>query len=242
MSEEPKITHMGEEKISGGGGGLKKTLIWLVPLVVVVAVIIIFVLSGGDDEIDSEYFELVARANTEFNRENYEQARELYMEAMDKRPDDPVSERRISMIDSLLALQEQPVEDSLVAVSAEEESVPVVEEEATAEDIQPIEEESAAADEAENTGEPAKKEPAKEEKVAPRYKYHIVVGSFENRTNAINYSEKLKGQGVDSKTIPIMDGKMTAVTYGSFNNKDEAVRELRRVQREFEKGAWLLEQ
>lgn len=235
MSEEPKITHMGEENISGGGG-LKKTLIWLVPLVVVVAVVIIFILSGGDDDIDSEYYELVARANTEFNRENYEQARELYMQAMDKRPGDPVSERRISMIDSLMALQEQPVEDSLVAVGAEEESVPVVEEEATAEDIQSAEEKSGAA------AEPVKKEPAKEEKVAPRYKYHIVVGSFENRTNAINYSEKLKSQGVDSKTIPIMGGKMTAVTYGSFNNKDEAVRELRRVQREFEKGAWLLEQ
>jgi len=240
MSDEPKMTHMGEEKISGGGGGLKRTLIWLVPLVVIVAVVIIFVVSGGDDEIDSEYFELVARANTEFNRENYEQARELYMQAMDKRPNDPVSERRISMIDSLMALQEQSVEDSLVAVGAEEESVPVVEEEATAEDIQPAEEESAAAEP--ETKESVKKEPAQEEKVAPRYKYHIVVGSFENRTNAINYSEKLKGQGVDSKTIPIMDGKMTAVTYGSFNNKEEAVRELRRVQREFEKGAWLLEQ
>ncbi|MFO7915449.1 MAG: SPOR domain-containing protein [Candidatus Krumholzibacteriales bacterium] len=237
MSEDPKITHMGEGDISGGGG-LKKTLIWLVPLVVVIAVVIIFVLSGGDDEIDSEYYELVARANTEFNRENYEQARELYMEAMESQPDDPVSGRRIAMIDSILAVPEQPGRDS---TAAEVESIPVVEEETAAEDIPPAEEETAAGAETE-AREPVEKEPEQEKAVAPRYKYHIVVGSFENRTNATNFSKKLIERGVDSKTIPIMDGKMTAVTYGSFNNKDEAVRELRRVQREFEKGAWLLEQ
>ena len=74
------------------------------------------------------------------------------------------------------------------------------------------------------------------------YKFHVIVGAFGVESNAVALSNKLKAQGYQSKTLPIRDGTMTAVTCGSFRTKDEAVVELRRIQREYDKNAWILEE
>ena len=239
MVEEPKIGKMGEEEIPVRGGGLKKVLLWVVPLVIVVAVVLVFILSGGDEEAESQYYELVARGNTAFNRENYEEAKDLYVQALEVRPDDEVSTRRIAVIDSIMALPEQEGEEAPETVVEEIRKEPAAEEEIREEDTPPVEEVSES--DKPEPEKPVKKDSMEKKKAAVEYKYHIIVGAFENMDNALKYSRKLKERGVDSRTVPISGGKMTAVTYGSFNNKEEAVRELRRVQREVDRNAWLLE-
>lgn len=235
MNKEPQFDNMGEEDIPGKRGSLRKVLMWVVPLVVVLAVVLVFVLSGGDE--DDRYYELVGKANTAFNQQSYQEARELYMEALGIEPEDERVAGRIAVIDSIMATPEETEADTAEA-EAEEEPEPSVEEVISGEQEREAEEPSPAAEP--ETGKKAEKEPAPEKSTAADYNYHIVVGAFEIKSNAINYSRKLREKGIDSRTIPIMEGKMTAVTYGSFNDREEAFRQLRRVQSEFEKNAWIL--
>jgi len=233
MNEEPQFGKMGEEDIPGKRGNLRKVLMWVVPLVVVLAVVFVFVFSGGDG--DDRYYELVGQANTAFNRESYQEARELYMEALGINPDDERVTGRIAVIDSIMAMPEEAAEDTTEAVSEEEQAV----EEVVPEKHEREAEKPSPTAEPE-TGKKAEKETTPAKSTASDYNYHIVVGAFEIKSNAINYSRKLREKGIDSRTIPIMDGKMTAVTYGSFNDREEAFRQLQRVQSEFEKNAWIL--
>lgn len=70
--------------------------------------------------------------------------------------------------------------------------------------------------------------------------YHIVVGCFENPSNAEQLVKKLKGQGYDAKEFGKI-GRLKAVSAGNYSNRDEAVKELRKVQGSIEPEAWILE-
>ncbi|MGM0530597.1 MAG: SPOR domain-containing protein [Bacteroidota bacterium] len=70
-------------------------------------------------------------------------------------------------------------------------------------------------------------------------KYFIVAGSFEKRDNAVNFLKKLQDDGYDSEMIGERNG-MHAVSYASFENKDEAQKELQRLRNEEGVQAWLL--
>ena len=70
-------------------------------------------------------------------------------------------------------------------------------------------------------------------------KYYIVAGSFENRENAVNFRQKLRSQGYDSEMIGERNG-MHAVSYASFENKNQAKKELQKLRNEEGVQAWLL--
>ena len=70
-------------------------------------------------------------------------------------------------------------------------------------------------------------------------KYYIVAGSFKKRENAVNFRQELQNQGYNSEMIGERNG-MHAVSYASFNNKNQAQRELQRLRNEEGVQAWLL--
>lgn len=74
------------------------------------------------------------------------------------------------------------------------------------------------------------------------YRFHVIVGAFGSRANAVELRDELVAKGLSSTIIPIRDGTLNAVTYSSFKTKEEALVGLRRVQREYDKNAWILEQ
>ena len=69
--------------------------------------------------------------------------------------------------------------------------------------------------------------------------YHIIIGSFENTTNAQQLSDKLKASGLDSRMIESTQG-MYRVSMAAYVDKQEALQKLYKVREETNPGAWLL--
>ncbi|GEM_PF-888207 len=69
-------------------------------------------------------------------------------------------------------------------------------------------------------------------------KYYLVAGSFKNKENAVHFHQKLLDQGYQAEIIDERDG-MHAVSYSSFQNKEKARAELRRLRQQGH-TAWLL--
>lgn len=228
MRDDISFDEVDDRNTSRGANNLKKVLVWIVGLVVVVAAVYFFVLrGGGDEESSGRYNTIISEANAAYNQGKYYQARELYARALTHKPEDELAARRIVMVDSILAAAETIPEDTLQQEPEKQEVAQIdspVEEEAPA--VKPVTHDTEVED---------------EEADVPSYKFHVIVGSFEVESNAVNLSNELKASGINSTTIPILDGRMTAVTYNSFETKEEAVVELRRVQREYDKDAWILE-
>jgi nucleoid DNA-binding protein len=70
-------------------------------------------------------------------------------------------------------------------------------------------------------------------------KFYIVAGMFSNRTNATNYVNTLKAEGHDA----VMFGprnNLYGVSFGSYESRDAALRELERIKKNFNPQAWLL--
>jgi nucleoid DNA-binding protein len=70
-------------------------------------------------------------------------------------------------------------------------------------------------------------------------KYYIVAGSFKKRENAVSFREKLVEQGYNAEMIGERNG-MHAVSYASFQNKNQAQAELRKLRNQDGLSAWLL--
>lgn len=226
--------------VETSGGGMKKTIIWVLLIVVVLAVVVVTYVtrkSGADEE---EYIALIDRANTALAMEQLMEAKRNYMAAQIIKPDERLPRDKITLIDSLLALGETVPADTSMESIETEELEPEQGEKLVTEGEQAAPEGMKA--EKSPPPHPSKKTGAEEKEwESPHtFSYHIVVGSFSVKSNAVNYSEKLKAKGIDSKVIPIHDGKMNVVTYGSFKTEEEARRELRKVQAEFNKDAWVL--
>lgn len=72
------------------------------------------------------------------------------------------------------------------------------------------------------------------------YPYHIVVGCFEVDRNATNYHAKIKNNySEQSRSIPILNGRMDAITYKSYKTLTDAYRALPEAQK-IETNAWVL--
>jgi hypothetical protein len=220
----------------GGGVNIKKILIWVVPIVVVIAAVYIFVFDRGDGENQTEYNTIVSEANLSFSQGKYHQAKYLYGRALNHKPEDGLAARRIVMIDSILVSEKTVPEDTLQQEPEKPKS------DKTDEPVEKV----AAVDEPVVT---EKEEPAisateaKEETIdLSSYKFHVIVGCFGVKSNAVQLSNKLKAEGLNSATHLIRDGSITAVSYNSFKTKAEAVVELRRVQNNYDKNAWILEE
>ncbi|MFC3196824.1 SPOR domain-containing protein [Parapedobacter deserti] len=74
----------------------------------------------------------------------------------------------------------------------------------------------------------------------PSVTYEIIVGSFATMAQAKKYVTEMKAKGYDLQAIDSrMPGNRKKISWGSFTTEEEAYRELARVQKTFEPGAWI---
>lgn len=76
---------------------------------------------------------------------------------------------------------------------------------------------------------------------AKRGKYHLVAGAFRNQENAHKKLDELKKEGYQAKYIGKNKFGLHQVIYDSYENRQDALKELRQLHQEDSKsGAWLL--
>ncbi|WP_353131235.1 SPOR domain-containing protein [Parapedobacter pyrenivorans] len=74
----------------------------------------------------------------------------------------------------------------------------------------------------------------------PSVTYEIIVGSFATMAQARKFVADMKAKGYDLQAIDSkMPGNRKKISWGSFATEEEAYRELARVQKNFEPGAWI---
>ncbi|SEK67937.1 Sporulation related domain-containing protein [Parapedobacter koreensis] len=74
----------------------------------------------------------------------------------------------------------------------------------------------------------------------PAVTYEIIVGSFATMAQAEKYVAQMKAKGYELHAINSrMPGNRKKISWGSFETEEEAYRELARVQKTFEPGAWI---
>lgn len=83
-------------------------------------------------------------------------------------------------------------------------------------------------------------EPALQSVNAGEFRYEIIVASFASLRQAEKYVDEMKGKG---HQFTVMDSRMPGnrkkVSWGSYPSEEEANAVLRKVQKEFEAGAWV---
>ena len=73
------------------------------------------------------------------------------------------------------------------------------------------------------------------------YRYHIIVGCFEVENNATKYHEMIMSKyNKSSRSIPILNGKMDAITYKSYKTMREAYNEVQKAKDIITVGAWVM--
>ncbi len=74
----------------------------------------------------------------------------------------------------------------------------------------------------------------------PAVTYEIIVGSFATMAQANKYVAQMKAKGYELQAIDSrMPGNRKKISWGSYATEEEAYRELARVQKTFEPGAWI---
>ena len=71
--------------------------------------------------------------------------------------------------------------------------------------------------------------------------YFIIAGAFRISQNAENLTAILKRKGYDASILGLNDKGLNPVSFSSFNNRKEAVTQLRIIQRKENKDAWIFE-
>ncbi|MEC3879018.1 SPOR domain-containing protein [Parapedobacter sp. 10938] len=74
----------------------------------------------------------------------------------------------------------------------------------------------------------------------PSVTYEIIVGSFATMRQADKFVAEMKAKGYDLQAIDSkMPGNRKKISWGSYATEEAAYRELARVQKTFEPGAWI---
>ncbi len=76
----------------------------------------------------------------------------------------------------------------------------------------------------------------------PGGNFHLIAGAFRMEENAHTKIEQLKEKGYPARTIGVNKYGLHQVVYNSFENKNDALTELRNVKRNENQDAWLLVQ
>jgi hypothetical protein len=69
--------------------------------------------------------------------------------------------------------------------------------------------------------------------------YYVIAGCFGQLQNAENYVTQLKQNGYDASLVGVRKN-LNVVSFGVFGNKQEALRFMKQVRKEFEPEAWVL--
>lgn len=72
-------------------------------------------------------------------------------------------------------------------------------------------------------------------------KYYIIAGAFRISQNAENLTARLKRKGYDASILGLNEKGLNPVSFSSFNNRTDAVTQLRIIQRKENKDAWIFE-
>src|SRR5690606_4208581 len=76
----------------------------------------------------------------------------------------------------------------------------------------------------------------------PMGSFHIIAGAFRMEENATSKIDQLKGLGYPARLLGVNRYGLHQVVYNSFENREEALSELRMLQRTENPDAWLLVQ
>lgn len=183
----------------------------------------------------------VGNADRLLDAESYEQAREFYQEAFRLKPDEAYPQNQLLKIDSMLTAQQFALQykmtlgqaDSLFVFKDYENARTIYLEAARINPDDPYPFDQVSQIEV-ILAEATTKEPVFEGN------YHIVVGVFENETNAVQMQEKLRENGFNSLIISRREFDMKAVTYGAYSNIHEAYNDLPNVRQELKSDAWVI--
>ena len=73
--------------------------------------------------------------------------------------------------------------------------------------------------------------------ITQQHTFYIIAGAFAKKKNATRLQAKLNNLNYDAEILS--EGKLLKVSYGSFNNKEDAVLALNKIRRA-NPSAWLL--
>ncbi len=213
-------------------------LISIVALAVIIVGVLLylFLFSPG-----ARYDRMVSEADDSYLENRLTQARDIYTKAALIHPDDPYVNMRLAAIDSILNVRD--MQDRYQQYINRADSLFVQGNYASARDYYfealnidaknpyPVDQikriEKKLSDSAK-----AEVEPPKDAN------FHVVVGVFENNTNAAKMQQQLKKQGKASRIIP-RPGNLQAVTWGSYGDIHSAYNDMLHVRGTFPE-AWVV--
>lgn len=235
--------------------GILKVVLVILAIVLIAGLVYYFGFSP-----DKKYDRLINEANSLYEEASYEDAKKLYSEALQVREGETFPRKRILTIDSiqqqleldirydekinkadLLYSQGEYMEASQYYFDAlnikENEDYPV-------EQIKKIQEklkEDGKGDKPENSLPKKEKNniARTQNRTSDGNNFHVVVGVFENHTNAMKMQEQMKKMGKKSQIIP-RPGNLEAVTFGSYDNIHTAYNFLKFVINDINEEAWVL--
>lgn len=245
--------------------GIIRGVLVVVGLVVIAGLVYYFIFSPG-----RKYSRLLNEANGLYEQRRFEDAKKLYTEALEIRTGETLPRQRIHAIDSIqqkleldirydekiqkadqLYSEEKYLEASQFYFDAlnvkPDEDYPVAQ-------IKKIQQALKETDEAGQVksppGEKVKtKTPASRPKVTGMPKnmkktadgdyFHVVVGVFSDHSKAIRLQRKMIEMGKESRIIN-RPGGLEAVTFGSYDNLNEAFNFLEFARNDINKDAWVL--
>ena len=74
----------------------------------------------------------------------------------------------------------------------------------------------------------------------PSKKYHLIAGSFAEKSNANRKVKQLLKKGFRAKIVNTNKWGLEQVAFGSYNTRSEAVENLKQIRETQAKDAWLL--
>jgi len=69
--------------------------------------------------------------------------------------------------------------------------------------------------------------------------YEIIVAAFSRKVDAETYIKEMSSKGFKAKIVENLPGKMMKISLGSFTDEEPATIELKRIQKEISKDAWI---
>ncbi len=207
-------------------------------LVIIIALIYLFLFSAG-----ARYNKMISKADSHFVSNRFDEARDLYNSALGLKPTEEYPREQLAKIDSIRRVHDFKMRyhkalafaDSLFVVKNYEDAKIRYLEAAklNPDDNYPVEQIIKIDD-------LLAKMIEKEEEKKPSGNFHIVVGVFENESNADNMMRKMKEKGLNPRIIPRTEFRMQAVTYNSYPTIHAAYNNLRKVQQEIDEDAWVI--
>ena len=205
----------------------KKTKIIIISGAVVVVIAALVAVYFLFIKVTMEYNQSVRVADDFFNTQKYQEARVNYNQAMDLKPSAEYPKQQLKKVNQAIDQQEAAKKYNKAITQADdlydkndfEKSKEAYQ---NASSILP--EEQYPKDRIAEINKILDK--ARQDAEWENYKYHVIVGSFMEPSNANRMNRKLKDKGLKSRIIVINEGRMQAVSYSSHPNLKEAVKAL----------------